>query len=135
MNIEWKKQYEIGNLEIDAEHKVFVRIIQKVQHGLERKMNEKYLERLVCELYKYADFHFYSEENVMLAVDYPEIAQHQKEHKQLLMNLSTLIPVFDDENRDLHELIEFLMGWFVNHTIVEDQKVAHYIQEHEKRKV
>jgi hemerythrin len=35
IKIEWDKKYEVGNLEIDSEHKVFVRIIQKIIHATE----------------------------------------------------------------------------------------------------
>ncbi|MBD3306280.1 bacteriohemerythrin [candidate division KSB3 bacterium] len=128
MEIAWKKTYEVGNLEIDAEHKIFVRIIQKIQRALEHTTEKGYLERLVIELYKYADFHFCSEENVMIAVGYPELAHHQEAHKQLLVELSSLISVFGEEKRELQNLPQFLMNWFVNHTLAEDKKVGNYIK-------
>jgi len=127
IDIEWKTQYEVGNLEIDAEHKVFVRIIQRIQQAMKRRMPMSYLERLVVELFKYADFHFCSEENVMFSVGYPELEKHQQEHKKLLIELKTLIPAYGAEERDFHELVDFLMRWFNTHTVTEDQKVAMYI--------
>jgi hypothetical protein len=34
-NVEWKSEYEVGNFEIDFEHQIFVRIIQKIQQTIE----------------------------------------------------------------------------------------------------
>jgi len=65
----------------------------------------------------------------MLSVDYPELATHQQKHAKLLVELRTLIPIFGDKDRDLHELVDFLMEWFINHTLAEDKKVVDYLQQ------
>jgi hemerythrin len=129
MEIEWKKEYEVGNLEIDAEHKVFVKIIQKIQHAIEGQAEKKYLERLVLELLKYAEFHFCSEENVMLEIGYPEILDHKEKHEKLLAELRNLIFAFGFDKHETHELVDFLIGWFMNHTIEEDKKLSNYVEE------
>ncbi|MDM8556058.1 bacteriohemerythrin [Desulfococcaceae bacterium HSG7] len=125
--IEWQKNYEVGNLEIDSEHKVFVRTIQKIQDAVESGTNEKYLARLVTELLKYAEFHFYSEENVMLAIDYSSILDHKYEHEKLLMELRNLIFTFQLAKQGMNELLEFIILWFGNHTTKEDKKLAQAI--------
>lgn len=132
-NIEWKEIYEVGNLEIDSEHKVFVRIIQKIQNFAEKvekdgDHNKKHLERLVVELLKYAEFHFCSEENVMLEIEYPGIFDHKHEHEKLLAELRNLIFAFEMNKQDIDELITFLTDWFIKHTVKEDKNLAQSIK-------
>ena len=131
MDIAWQKKYEVGNLEIDAEHQVFVKIIQKIGRVADGKTSPQYTERLLLELCKYADFHFCSEENVMFAAGYPDIERHKNEPKILLVELKDLISSFADEGREMHrdmaEVINFLMRWFTNHTTQEDLKLAAYL--------
>ena len=127
--IEWDKKYEVGNLEIDSEHKVFVRIIQKIIRATEMKKDHNYLERLIYEMLKYADFHFFSEETVMMEMNYPDITSHQKEHEKLLLKLRDMVSIveLEDYSRPMVDLIQFLTDWFVTHTITVDKKLADYL--------
>ena len=124
--IKWDKKYEVGNVEIDSEHKVFVRIIQKIENATEMRKNHSYVERLIYELLKYADFHFYSEETVMMEMNYPDIAMHKKEHQKLLLKLRDMVSIVEHEDysRPMIDLIQFLTDWFVNHTTTVDKKLA-----------
>ncbi len=132
-HIEWDNKYEVGNIEIDSEHKVFVRILQKIISAVEKK-NHKHIERLVNEIYKYADFHFHSEETVMIEIDYPDLSTHKKEHEKLLIELGNRISVSGDGEyiRPMTELINFLMDWFINHTVSVDKKLANYLRDNEQ---
>lgn len=127
-DIEWKSSYEVGNAEIDSEHKVFVILIQKINTALKDKSSDKKIERLIRELSLYTEFHFCSEENVMIDTAYPDAVEHKAKHEELLGQLKNLIFMFDLENRDLNKLIEFLLQWFVGHTINEDKKLAAYLK-------
>lgn len=131
--IEWDKKYEVGNIEIDSEHKVFVRIIQKIIAAVNKK-NYKHTERLINEIYKYADFHFHSEETVMIEIGYPDFNAHKKEHEKLLIELGNRISVFGDEDyiRPTTEFITFLTSWFLNHTVNVDKKLANYMEDNEQ---
>ncbi len=129
--IEWNEKYEVGNLEIDAEHRVFVKILQKIIMATESKRDSKAIERLIDELLKYTEFHFCSEENIMFDITYPEIMTHKFEHEKLLMDLRYQIFAFEQKERDLHELVDFLKNWFINHTLNTDKKMALYLRQYE----
>ena len=130
--IEWNKKIEVGNFEIDSEHKVFVRIIQKIRNAVERDTNKQHVERLIVELLKYAEFHFCSEENVMFEIEYPDIIDHKYEHEKLLAELRNLIFAFGLDKQDVHELVNFLIKWFLNHTSIEDMKLARFFKKSAK---
>lgn len=128
--IQWKKKYEVGNYEIDVEHKLFVRIIQKFADAISKKADNYYIERLVNELLKYAEFHFYSEETIMLEIEYPYIMLHKQEHEKLLEQMRNLVMVVEMDEDNIYETdcIDFLHNWFVSHTVIQDRKLAQYIK-------
>ncbi len=124
----WKKEYEIGNFEIDTEHKIFLKIIQKIDHAFTEKQPKDYILSLLRELYKYADFHFISEENLMKLAHYPDFKTHKEEHDKLLTGLSEKIGFFDVQYIDAKKLIEFLVDWFLNHTAKVDTKLGAFLK-------
>lgn len=126
--ITWKKEFEIGVQEIDFEHQVFVRIIQKIDAAYANNYNKEYIGFLIKELFKYVDFHFISEENIMIFHNYPEYKNHKKEHDSLLNRLAEIIGVFESEFIDRIELTELLLNWFIEHTTKTDKKLGNYLR-------
>jgi hemerythrin len=131
--IVWDKKYETGNFEIDSEHKVFLRLIQKVNEAIENKREEKRIARLMEELQKYAEFHFCSEENIMMEADFPGLESHVQEHQKLSFDLRSLLFADQLSTESLNELVGFLVNWFENHTFKEDMKVALFLKEKQKK--
>ena len=126
--ISWKKEYETGIHEIDSEHQIFVSIIQKINTAYFNNYNEEYIIRLIKELYKYADFHFISEENIMIFNNYSDYENHKKEHNSLLYRLTEIIGAFESEFIDPSELINFLINWFQEHTTKTDMKLSGFLR-------
>lgn len=126
-NIVWQKKYEIGNFEIDSEHEIFVRIINKISDAYSKGLDKEYIESLISELLKYAEFHFCSEENLMKIIEYPSLINHQEEHKKILTQLNDKICAIDYEFINYNELMQFCFTWFVDHTRTEDKKLAKFL--------
>lgn len=124
----WKKEYEIGVEEIDFEHQVFVRIIQKIDAAYADNYDKEYIGLLIKELFKYVDFHFISEENSMIFHNYPDYKNHKKEHDSFLNSLAEIIGVFESEFIDRIELTALLLNWFVEHTTIIDKKLGNYLR-------
>ncbi|MCU7924131.1 MAG: hypothetical protein KZQ88_15690 [Candidatus Thiodiazotropha sp. (ex Dulcina madagascariensis)] len=61
----WDKKFELGHERIDFEHST---ISAEAGNG----SGKERILRLLAELRKYAEFHFLSEENEMLKVNYPD---------------------------------------------------------------
>ena len=132
MNLDWKNNYSIHIFEIDAEHKVFLKTIKKINNAFENNLDTEIKNRLLSELYKYADFHFTSEENVMLFCDYPEYETHRKQHIDLMQKLADIINFTDIEKINTVQLIEFLVSWFKEHTTSSDLRFGTYLHETNK---
>jgi hemerythrin len=123
---EWKPAYETGHQRIDFEHRIFLDLIIQIEAELTADAPVEKIGRRLTELYKYADFHFYSEESIMIDLSFPGIEEHRKIHTALLEELSRFILSMSIDLIRQNDLIGFLVQWFSNHTTREDIKIADF---------
>jgi hemerythrin len=119
----WDAQYETQVAEIDLQHQYFLHLINRLASELLTSKDDKYRSRLLDELCRYAAFHFVSEENLMLKFNYPDLEAHRKLHLSLLDRLSS-----HSIKDSVEELLDFLVDWFVQHTIHEDHRIGEFLQ-------
>ncbi len=126
-DIHWHSKYETGHPRIDFEHRVFLDLLAELAAQVQAETDPARLRRTVTEIYKYADFHFFSEENIMLNVGYPEYAHHHTLHQALLGELREFIDSMALDSLRGEAMVEFLVRWFATHTAGEDLKLAVYV--------
>ncbi len=125
--IEWNDIYAIGNERIDFEHKIFIGLISEFQLAKANSSPKEKLVRVLNEILKYAEFHFLSEENLMLESGFPEIDRHRLSHMQLLAKFSVAIYEMELGVCQPDDVDKFLINWFVHHTKQEDKKIVDYL--------
>lgn len=124
IDIKWDSKFEVGHPRIDAEHRAFVDLIRAVSLEAERGCPKEKALRLLLEVRKYAEFHFVSEENIMLDVGYPDYEEHRDEHAWLLRRLEHETYRYHTDSAPLDELARFMFDWFALHTTTEDKKLV-----------
>lgn len=127
-DIHWDDKFKTGHPSIDFQHRVFFDLLQNFAAEVKQGSNPTALRRLAIELYKFADFHFFSEENIMLKIGYPEFAHHHDLHQALLHELRSYIEALAVEAPRGEDMLDFLTKWFVSHTASEDLKLAVYVR-------
>lgn len=129
MKLEWSDDLAIGNPLIDAEHHFFLDLIRNIAYSVESETHSDFIVRLLIELEKYAEFHFYSEENIMLSCGYPELERHKQIHRHLLIKLANKIELYQSGETEAMNVLDFLTEWFMMHTLHEDRKIADHIHQ------
>lgn len=127
IDIRWDKRFEVGHLRIDHEHQVFLDLIRSVSLASEAGEPRPWCMRLLNEVRKYADFHFLSEENIMLRCGFPEYPEHQQKHAELLSLLDERIHAYATDRINLEAVVVFMFDWFAMHTTKMDKKIGKYI--------
>lgn len=127
IDIQWRKNLVVGNPEIDREHQVLLDLIRNISLAAEQQEPKAWCLRLLREVTKYADFHFFSEENLMLKTGYPDYLEHQQAHTELLATLDGRIQAYSNEQIPLDAVIVFLFDWFVMHTTKDDKKLGKFL--------
>lgn len=128
--LDWDKKYELGIEDIDLQHHYFLNLIKKINELIHHPKFKVYKSRLLSELNAYAQFHFISEENMMLAAGYQDLGNHQRQHKELLTKLTlkeNQIKSNPEDEEELKEIVQFLADWFIQHTLKEDKKFADFL--------
>ena len=120
---EWNEDFETGIKRIDFEHEVFLELINSFKLAFEKGMTDFELKRIIIEIEKYAEFHFISEENFMLRINFPEYKRHQIIHLDLLEQLNLAKHI----QNDYSEFLSFLYKWFSYHTVFEDKKIQIFV--------
>jgi len=122
----WNKKFECGHERIDQEHQIFITLIGNTSKAAELQHSST-TRSLLIEIRIYAEFHFLSEENLMIEADYPDHAKHKDAHIKLLAALDSKINEFDEGTVQLDKVADFLFEWFTKHTTDADKKMAAYL--------
>jgi hemerythrin-like metal-binding protein len=123
----WDDKYAIGVEEIDRQHMEFIKLLRRFNIGIQKAIPVAVQLRILQELVKYADYHFTSEENIMIFTKYPHLVTQQSEHSKLLSSLDRRVDGYKRAPENGEQFSDFLYDWFVNHTQIEDRKIADYI--------
>lgn len=118
----WQTSYSTGQEEIDLQHRYFITLINRLNEDMEKGGDREYTKHLLWELKKYADFHFQSEENLMYAAHVADLDSHKKMHDYLSAELAEKIQNSAWGANSPDKIVEFLVDWFVNHTLEVDVK-------------
>lgn len=125
---EFVNEYRTGIDKIDEEHKKLFEIVDRA-YSLVRAGNvldkcDDIME-ILEELKEYTKFHFVNEEMYMESINYEGLAAQKRAHEAFIDKLSQLDKEQIQENPQeyMESLIEFLLGWLVNHILHLDKKI------------
>ena len=125
-------KYYTGIELVDREHRKLFEIIGEVNALIHNDLlHDKYDEivRLLDELREYTKFHFEDEEAYMQKkINSPMLEAQKRAHqafvdKLMSIDLDKLEEIDDNQQEYLHELIEFLGGWLINHILKMDTQI------------
>lgn len=127
--LRWKDDYLIGVEEIDNQHKKLFEIGEKAYDLLKNDMMIDKYDRIIevlNELKEYAVFHFKSEEEYMLSINYKRFFSHKIEHDKFIKTVSDvdLNKVDEDQNAYLLSILEFVVNWTGEHILQNDKLIA-----------
>ena len=124
--IAWKDLYSVGDESLDAQHKQILENISELYITMQMGADNKLVKSVLDKLVQYTIDHFRHEEEIMLAHQYPDFAQHKTLHN--IMRQKTL--AWRDNTNIItgRDLLLFLKDWWTNHIQEQDKKYAPYLQ-------
>jgi hemerythrin len=126
--LKWDCKYELGNEKIDSEHRIFLSLIVDFHEAENLGLPKEKMIRIFKEICKYAEFHFLSEENLMIDNFYPEQKQHANSHRKLLAEANNKLYQLQSDSISPNDAFNFLFNWFAFHTSSEDKKLVGHIE-------
>ena len=120
--IEWKKEYSIGNDDIDEQHKEWINILNRLSKALAGE--DHFEDDLFRAVLYYTNYHFTSEEKLMEESAYPHLESHRKMHEYFKESiLEEIMSLRGGGRNDAILVMGRLKDWLVNHILKEDMKL------------
>ena len=129
-DITWDNSLSIQIEEIDDDHHKLVDLFNLLNHALAEGESAEYIEAIIDELVTCTVWHFKHEERLMLKHGYDGLAEHKKEHQELIESAAELQKKFKQSGKTLSdEDIEFLEHWLTGHIYGPDMEMSKYLCE------
>jgi hemerythrin len=93
-SLQWGENLLTGDLAVDAQHRVLVGALLKIQTALATNQKDESLATLIPFLERYAVEHFACEERLMIAVNYPYFEEHHAIHEELASTIHAVVKNF-----------------------------------------
>lgn len=126
---EWSDMYSVGVSEIDEEHQKLFDLSNQFIGAMNKGQGTAELTRTFDALIEYTCTHFNSEENFILARNYPDAEAHIEEHRKLTDKVLDLNKnktyIFPDN------VSGFLSSWLKDHILESDMRYAKYLREND----
>ena len=115
--IEWADFLELGEPEIDSQHKRLVEIINTFLNAADTGCGSDAMKRTLDDLLDYADTHFAAEEQFMERLGFPGLEAHRREHQNLRREVLDRLDKFMQCDGSILEMQAFLTSWLVGHVM------------------
>jgi len=129
--ITWDDSYSVNNADIDAQHKKWIEIHNKLDHILLNGSNNEVSNAVVDTLQamqEYVNYHFRQEEQYMKEINYPDLVAHRRLHTDFDDYLYSYKRKIRSGELVLNsELMSILKKWLLNHIMQEDQKYRAFL--------
>jgi hemerythrin len=131
--IEWDDALSVKNDEIDAQHKKWIEIHNRLHDVLINGSIDQ-IEKVGVEtlqaMQEYIRYHFKFEEEYMKRINFPGLVEHRRLHKDFDTQIY-------NSNREILEgqvvlnsgIVKVLKHWLLEHISQEDQKYRRFLQE------
>ena len=122
----WNDRYSVGVNIIDKEHKKLFRILNKLFEFGELETKRPWVCQETVKYFKdHAVRHFKDEEDYMERIHYEGLPAQRRAHGSFIERIEgiDLNTVDGDPKLYLQSLIEFLLGWLINHILYTDKKI------------
>jgi hemerythrin len=125
----WNENCIIGIDLIDDQHKHLFEICNHAYTLLKSDLQiDKYndIALIVEDLRNYTKYHFKSEEDYMLSINYPGYEVQKKEHNDFIKELDAinLNNIDKDHQSHLEDLLGFIFTWILDHILKEDKLIT-----------
>lgn len=123
--VEWRPEFSVGVLEIDAQHQRLLDIINQLHDAMKMGSKPAMLAQVVNELVGYTRYHFAYEEKLMEAANYRELEEHRRKHRAMVAQVEGFRDLETSGQATVSlKLMAFLKEWLSRHILETDQRYA-----------
>ncbi|EID3271228.1 hemerythrin domain-containing protein [Campylobacter upsaliensis] len=111
-------------------HKELYELAKRITHLNSSFVLSKELKPFLRELLSFMNRHFVDEEEFMLQINYPNLSEHKKIHRKIILEIEEIIiteaKILNTMSRKIENVVTDLI---FKHTAKEDYKIAQFYEE------
>ena len=124
----WKDTYNVNVGIVDSQHRVLVDLINELHQAMMSRSGKEQMGKILANLVSYTESHFKAEEGILLANQYPDLANHKIEHERFVKTIKEYQTKFQKNELGLTiEVMDFLKKWLVEHIMGVDKKYVPHL--------
>jgi hemerythrin len=127
ISIQWDPKYSLHNASIDSEHQELFSLANDVLAIEEPQREPQRFKADVKKLFRYMEFHFRHEEELMERVRYPDRDCHAAKHAEIVALMNGLLNHCVSLPELAASLRHVLIDWLLVHVANEDAKITNSV--------
>jgi hemerythrin-like metal-binding protein len=128
--LKWTKEYELGIMVIDEQHKILFQLIEKLEDSVISN-TELDISEIISELLEYTKYHFNTEEYMMEIAQVIDLDAHKEMHQQF----KSQIQAWNEKGilkQEIPGVKAFLETWITKHILNTDRKYVTLLKDKEE---
>jgi hemerythrin len=129
--VEWNDSYSVGNVLMDAHHRIFFRMVRQFSKSRESNGHEA-MKKRIAFLASYVDMHLRAEEKLLQEAGYPDFARHKAAHDTFAKTMHEAEVSFVSGQTSIaaDSILQTMQDWLRDHIL--DEVKEHPIYFHQK---
>jgi len=124
----WSAEYNVNVKRLDVQHRMLVKLVDNLHDAWSARIDENVLEDLLVELLEFLQMHFSFEEQLMKEYDFPDIAEHQRQHRTILRRLNELVTLASSEKPPTSDsTYDIAADWALAHISDQDNILGNFL--------
>lgn len=130
---EWADDMVIDQGAIDEDHKNLVNLVNELHTATSVGKGQEVIERIMTDLITYTKEHLHREEQIMAAINFPNLERHKIGHQQFADKLNALQAQFEAGSIIVaSQLSTVLRDWLSLHIRRSDKEIKVFLQKSRK---
>jgi hemerythrin len=124
----WNEQFSVGVRKLDHQHQQLFKIVNILIDNQHATADSAPIADVLESMSKYADYHFKTEERIMMEYGYPEYDSQVREHTEFKTRTAIFCMDAITKKTDLWaEVLEYLQNWLTNHILGSDRRFKDFL--------
>ena len=120
----------MGVEKLDEQHKKLVEMLNRLIGNAAITTHSETISDLLTEMTAYAETHFETEEQLLAAHHYPQLAEHHLQHRAFRKRtVEFCTATMNGESSVPRALLAYLREWLLHHILVQDKKYTDFFRE------
>lgn len=131
---EWADDMVIDEGPIDDDHKKLVDLVNELHTATSVGRGHEVIEKVMTELISYTKEHLHREEQIMAALNFPNLERHRLGHKHFAEKLNKLQQQFENGSITVaSQLSSVLRDWLSLHIRRSDKEIKVFLHKNARR--